>query len=237
MFIAGIVLIALVSLLWYRSAGHNRSDEQILLDAANLFPNDHQTIILKQDSTYQHFSTDSEFTSMGARLSQHFHLPAGQISHDADGHLIYSAKDTAISGTEYSLYLAGLQDKTAYLIYQVQITTPTTPQDIHTIRLSMEKQLKDIGVPIHWNIMIQEQVGKISVSDSSSLFLKIAKALRAQQISTYTDSGSKSISYHSDILLQQPTQGQVNVQAAVHQDSVTGITRLTMGVPMISIEF
>lgn len=240
MLLAGMAIILLLSFGWYQYAMANRTDEYILLSSASLFQKGPQTIILKNNSTYRSFSSLTSFTNMGEGLSRYFGMPKGTVTYDPNEQPIYTARKNTSDGTTLSFYLAGFQDKSTYLIFQVEKTGQTGAIDaksVDRVKLRMEKQLQEMGIKPQWNIMLQEPVGEIPPRDRRLVFTKLAQSLRAREISKYTDSGSESISYHSEIIKQRVQQGDINVQVAVHQNSISGQSRLTIGIPMISIEF
>ncbi|ULL19240.1 hypothetical protein DVH26_35380 [Paenibacillus sp. H1-7] len=197
-------------------------------------------IVMKHTSTYIPYENKEQLLRTGQSLSQTLGLPASQAMIEDGDHLLYkSASTDARSGIETTLLWIGFGDGTTELIVSSQ-TEGTAGAEEAMIRAQRELDGKLLALDIkpQWNIMIQGELSD-SGADPERLLNTLSRQLQGQEVERYEDRGSTSVTYYSPALQERVSNGKhaMNVQIAVHRDSVTGKQRMTIGVPAISIEY
>ena len=105
----------------------------------------------------------------------------------------------------------------------------------------MSTQLKDQGIQGKWNVMIQGNAAEeISLQNNPKEFLaELVHAYKGNVVESYEDATTFSTSLFSSEFEASIRSGnqKVNVQIALHLDTTSGLWRLTVGTPIITMEY
>lgn len=243
-----IVLITLVLTLEAAAQGwtlrpHSDGDLQRLLPLAESVIISDKKVIIKHTSAYLPYKDERDFAQTAQNISTTFKLTAPLNPIRKQNVLLYrfTLKDTAT--TQATLLWIGFPDGST----QLSLTAETLQSDginsLHDLQQQWNTQLQTLGIQSNWNVMIQGNIDADTSSQqpglSPSLQLHITDSLHAQELARYQDANSLSISYHSTIVEESAadTQQKMNLQVAVHRDSITGQQRITIATPAISIAY
>lgn len=247
-----IVLITLVLTLEAAAQGwtlrpHSDGDLQRLLPLAESVIISDKKVIIKHTSAYLPYKDERDFAQTAQNISTTFKLTAPLNPIHKQDVLLYrfTLKDTAT--TQATLLWIGFPDGST----QLSLTAETLQADgintLYDLQQQWNTQLQVLGIQSNWNVMIQGNINADTHPFASSgqpglslsLQLHVTDSLHAQELARYQDANSLSISYHSTIVEESAadTQQKMNLQVAVHRDSITGQQRITIATPAISIAY
>lgn len=126
---------------------------------------------------------------------------------------------------------------------KIQLDGDGEPGLEHLLELQQNawKAMKEAGFEPSWNASAQGAAElRGSLEDmADQLEKKLAESLKIKRIDAYVDSASTSRSYHVPSLAFQVTGtvGEIQMQTAVHKDHDSGLSRFTIGFPVITVEY
>ncbi|WP_338532812.1 YwmB family TATA-box binding protein [Paenibacillus peoriae] len=127
-----------------------------------------------------------------------------------------------------------------YVVVQLESNNAGRERLIQLHKLCAER-LKSMGIQAKWNTALQRS---LHTKESKDQLLKLTEASLAENISMqakerYTDATTVAISYEAPELplMIQSGEHQVQMQMAVHEDREQQNTRITLGFPLITIEY
>jgi hypothetical protein len=231
-----VLMLGTISQGWKAPENADGDLNRLLLLATPVMATD-KKITIKHTSAYRHYSSKAEFLQTARYLSSAFQLPSpSDVTRKQD---LWVYTDVLIdSDTVHATLLwIGFPDGST----QVSLTSETMQESgIQQLRLLQNQwtaELQGIGLRARWNVMIQ---GKATDSTSPSQSLQLlADSLQAQELARYQDAGSLSISYHSPMIRESEIESKepMNLQIAVHLNSITYQPHITIATPAISIEY
>lgn len=235
-----IVMIMAALLIWkgFDVSATADSDAQRLLSFSDRIIEGNKKVLIKQFSPYSTFIDEDDFTKTAAELSTVFGLPVNRpLAHEPD-HLAYQTTSTLRDVRILLLYMGMMQDRSANLVLSLETDSETGLAHILELQQELERKMTSLDIPIRWNVMVQGEL-QGEHSSASEFLHRLPDMLDAAEVERYTDNGTVSVSYFSRDLQARLLTGerQMNLQAAVHQNSVTGKQRVTLGVPVITIEY
>ncbi|MBD0383772.1 YwmB family TATA-box binding protein [Paenibacillus sedimenti] len=183
--------------------------------------------------------TEEQLLQAGKRLSEAFGLPRAETLSETNSHSIYKEKVEVVPGTVATLTVASPQGQSAcYMILQLDASQASDPAKLVKWQEEKGNRLADLGIKGEWNIMVQGYVLS-GQTNTVELIESLVQEYRGKIVESYTDTKTVSVSlaadqFHSSIKSGNQT---VNLQIALHQESTTGLWRLTAGTPIITIEY
>lgn len=158
------------------------------------------------------------------------------------GHDVYRsemAADDQHAGILVNVVVTG--EKEYYAIIQLSGNEHTDQRLLITLHEQVSRLLIDSGMKAAWNFAVQG-TGAMEIGASSQLQLieeQLSGDMHMQAIERYTDNSTASVSYEASdlpIAIKSGTH-HLNMQLAVHQDDEKGTNRVTVGFPVITIEY
>ncbi|WP_413373556.1 YwmB family TATA-box binding protein [Paenibacillus taichungensis] len=158
------------------------------------------------------------------------------------GHDVYRSErvaDAQHTGILVNVVVTG--EKEYYAIIQLSGNEYTDQRLLTTLHEQVSRLLTDSGMKAAWNFAVQGT--DATESGASSQLQQIEEQLSGdmdmQAIERYTDNSTASVSYEASDLPIAIKSGahHLNMQLAVHQDDEKGTTRVTVGFPVITIEY
>ncbi|WP_028549125.1 YwmB family TATA-box binding protein [Paenibacillus sp. UNC451MF] len=236
-----VIVLGCIGSAWaVQAATDGESSFDLLMPLSEQFMNGEQKMIVKHAGTYQSYTNDLQFLQIGQQLSQRFELPVSEeFTRDTD-HLLYktSVQDQP-DGIDTSLLWIGFPDGTSELIITAQTTKPNEAATILSVQQHLADKLVSLHIKPQWNVMIQGIASNAYRTDASPLNDWLKNQLKAKVVEQYEDAGSTSITYYSPLFKDHITNGKqdMNLQVAVHRNSVTQQNRITIGIPAITVEY
>jgi hypothetical protein len=195
-------------------------------------------LVLKWQGEYE--GEGPEAAAAATRLSNELNL--GEVSReDGEGHLTYRAS-AAGEGYKTSLFWSELGDGRSYVIVTLETLDLLNAPELQTAAEEVGNLMRSAGITAEWNTSLQG-AAREQGAPLQALMLTEQKmndqlpGLKVQE--SYEDETTASHSYHTDALLNSVMSGshEVTMQAAIHEDVQKGSSRITIGFPLITIEY
>lgn len=238
-----LLAIGIAVSLWTVHANAANPDLEYLLPLSKQVIASDKKVIIKHTGSYRSFTSKEDFAQIGRTVSsQLFNIPSSSKIIEEGNHLLYQAEAVDSEGIETKLLWIGFSDGTSELIISAEADHLQDADSILKAQKQLTGKLKDIGVKPIWNIMIQGIAAQSSSTKEQVAALQpsFAKQLQAHELNRYEDAGSLSISYYSPQISNATARGEkekMNLQVAIHRNSITQQQRITIGSPAISIEY
>lgn len=170
-------------------------------------------------------------------------LGSGKITHAAeDGHSTYRAETRDAAGTRTSLFWSELSDGTSYVIITYETADLQQGSGLEAAAVSAGTVLQRSGVAAEWNVALQgtAQEGADPREALQLTQLSLAGLLPLMGTAeSYDDEATSSGSYTLPGQGRFVTSGDhsIAMQLAIHRDGETDRNRMTIGLPLITIEY
>lgn len=209
-------------------------DLSTLLLSGNEPFSDSPTITMSYFGYYKEAAGTDDFMEKGALLSEILNLPVGYVENNNSP--VYTVKFEHDQQILISLYLTDNPNHTSTaLSLTLQSSNPSAIPAMKTMKAQMDKKLSQVTSDPQWNTVLQGEFA----GSTDELIDTFSKEFGLAELNRYTDTGTLSISYHSemDSSISSPGDKETNFQIAIHRNSQTDRTRLTIGTPAINIEY
>ncbi|OBZ09565.1 hypothetical protein A8L34_19970 [Bacillus sp. FJAT-27264] len=158
------------------------------------------------------------------------------------GHLIYRATSSLTEDTSISLFWSELGEGHSYVIATLESADLANSGDWQDQAIQMGRLMLKSGIDAKWNASLQ---GTANEQAQPKEALLMAEKNFATQIpglaeaESYEDEATYSRSYTVPGLERFVVSGSHNLgmQAAVHRDGINNENRITIGFPLITIEY
>lgn len=239
----GITIICLF-FGWIRHVdAQAKQDAQLLLNVAVPFMQTNQQITFKYTG---YFGTcdglDTKVMAAGASLSQELGFRSMNNEQLPTKHGIYIVKSEVEAGAVMTLTVASPVGQSAcYAVLRLDASGNAEHDRLLQWQEQMSTQLKEVGIQGKWNVMIQGNAAEdISLQNNPKEFLaELVHAYKGNVVESYEDTTTYSTSLASPEFEASIRSGnqKVNVQIALHLDTTSGLWRLTVGTPIITMEY
>jgi hypothetical protein len=200
------------------------------------------SLTLKWSGKTDGYASESSFRALFNSLMQQLEMNTSSSLEAVNGLPVLRSLTHHNDGPEVQCILAGSEDRqSSYFIMKLQTNRASNLEDLIQWQLNMASKLSAGHLKGAWNTMIQGTVKDEALKQvvPKNLLADISLQLAGHQLEQYTDGRTESISFYSPMLGASVQSGQhrINAQAALHQDSVTNAWRLTLGTPLITMEY
>ncbi|MGQ3478192.1 YwmB family TATA-box binding protein [Paenibacillus sp. TY11] len=183
-------------------------------------------------------SNNEDPADVAAQIADQLNIPTVNKLVE-NGHTVYrSVRDS--ENLKIRLNVMERQTGQWYVVVQLESNDAGREQLIQLHKLCAE-QLKSVGVQAQWNTAVQRS---LHAKESVDQLMKLTEASLAGNFSMqakerYTDATTVAVSYEAPELplMIQSGEHQVHMQMAVHEDKEQQDTRITLGFPLITIEY
>ncbi|TCS83388.1 YwmB family TATA-box binding protein [Tepidibacillus fermentans] len=232
-----MILISILFLLGMTVPNNNKNDLQLLLNGFQQTKAELKQYSFHVGIPYQPLKEEQLFTK-GKELSQIFHLPVGKVE-SFDQQPFYASKGTWENGTEIELQLKNINQNTnTYLV--IKVTGNRSFQELEQDYQTFNKLLQMAHINPKINTCVQGEISdKLNNAEQYQLIQKVLKKIDASIVEELKTDLVTSVSAYSPEVGQaiQTKGGEMNLQMATHYDSLHNKTILTMGTPIITIEY
>ncbi|MDP5275060.1 YwmB family TATA-box binding protein [Chengkuizengella axinellae] len=233
------IFIALLfsSLSYYIYASAEDDFSQFVSLSGDVFPENYQ-FILKHSGLYKSYEEQGSFEQLGDSLMSEFHMPQSESLIDS-GHLVYQSEVELDSGTNLVVRLAGIENEKITYLTLILESDQHSLGSLSTDKTQIETVLEILNIQTNWNTMLQGKYSNHSDDDFNDLWKSLNNKLQLNEIETYTDERTVSTSFYSSKLNSEILSGsnRMNLQVALHQNSINDEWQLTIGSPIITIEY
>ncbi|AIQ49294.1 hypothetical protein R70723_27915 [Paenibacillus sp. FSL R7-0273] len=176
-----------------------------------------------------------------ARLAEQLGLGMPEAAEE-DGHVTYRASRTLDSHSSMSLFWSELGEGASYVIVTVEAQDLLQAAAFQTAVADAGVQLLAAGITAEWNASLQ---GTSLVEESPGEALERVEGAIAERLDgldameSYEDDATSSRSYGITGAQRYVNSGEhrLALQAAVHKNSNDNSNRVTIGLPLITIEY
>jgi hypothetical protein len=222
---------------------------------AQELPNDTQTILEESKSFFQgDYSLHVKWSDEGAgyvsliafqayfnELSQKLGIqPSGNIDY-VNGVPVLRGTSQLAEGAQLQSMLAGSKDqKISTWILKLNAAPPMTMEQMVQAQQTLKHKLANLGFKGLWNTMVQGSIIDARIGDHPEDFIHgINKTMQGYEQEIYQEDQTVSFSLLSKKIHTSVQSGshKVNLQIALHQNSITKVWRFTMGSPLITMEY
>jgi hypothetical protein len=237
-----LLLAAIVIAGWsWPSQAQMSDDLDLLLEASEAYYTDIPSIQIKYGTFLKKaYSNDTELANLATSFNQRLGLSSDHENIEiVQGTSVYTIKASNQS-IQSSLKLSALNKDEMYISLQLscECESPEALKQFKSYRNQVEIHLKKLELNSERNTILQ---GTSTLSDNTidTFWSTLETTLDAELVEAYEGHGTFSHSLYSSKLEQEIYSGinPMNVQAALHQNTVTGDWRLTLGTPIITIEY
>ncbi|NDI35166.1 YwmB family TATA-box binding protein [Chengkuizengella sediminis] len=232
-----VITLLFGSLSYYIYATPEDDFSQFVSLSEKIFPENY-TFILKHSSFYRNYEHQEDFVQIGNLLMNELQMPLGESLIELN-HLVYKSQIEIENEMNLDVRLTGMNnDKSTYLT----ITLESNHQSLDSLSMTktkIEATLEKLNMKVNWNSMIQGKYTNANEVDFLKLWEQLNNALQLNEIETYTDKRTISNSYYSPNLNTKILSGSnpMNLQVALHQNSLNDEWQLTIGSPIITMEY
>ncbi|CAN7224507.1 YwmB family TATA-box binding protein [Paenibacillus sp. LjRoot153] len=218
-------------------------DAQLLLNVAKPYMQSNEQITFKYTG---YFGTcdgvDAKVMGAGERLSQKFGFQSYTNEPISLKNGIYTIKSEVAGSTVATLTIASPVGQSAcYAVLRLDASGSADQAWLLKWQEQMTAQLNEQGIQGMWNVMIQGTAAEdFSLTNDPKEFLaELVKAYEGNVVERYEDGTTFSASLVSSEFEASIRSGnqKVNVQIALHLDTTSGLWRLTIGTPIITMEY
>ncbi|NQX64398.1 YwmB family TATA-box binding protein [Paenibacillus qinlingensis] len=218
-------------------------DAQLLLRVAKPFMQSNEHITFKYTG---YFGTcdgvNAKVMDAGERLSNKLGFQSYTNEPLSLNSSIYTVKSEVAGSAVATLTVASpLGQSACYAVLRVDAPGSADQDQLLKWQEQMTTQLIGQGIQGMWNVMIQGSAAEdLSLSNDPKEFLaELVQAYKGNVVERYEDGTTFSASLVSSEFEASIRSGnqKVNVQIALHLDTTSGLWRLTIGTPIITMEY
>ncbi len=235
-----LFIISLLFMIGMIVHGYEQQDIHMLIQAFEYSGADLNAYSLHVAIPYGKYKNNQQLLSEGKELSQRFHLPQSKKLVEIGLEKGYLSKGSWGKASEAELQWKRIskQHQELYLVFKLN-GTDSLEQFQKDYQQLLEILQKNQMSPII-NSCIQGNINdKLSNIQQVVLIEKIIHILGGEKVETLNTALVKSISAYSPKIQHSIWTGhkKMNVQVATHVNKLTQTTILTMGTPIITIEY
>ena len=235
-----IISASLVS--WKHSeAKYNTNDTSTLLELSKPLLQGDYSIQIKWSAEGAGYSSLTSLMDYSNGLSQKLGIQPSEHFEYVNELPVLRSMNLLANGTQLKSMLVGSKDqKTTTWIIELLPTSLLTVEQIAQAQLMLEQKLIFLGFKGSWNTMVQGALIDDKIGEHPEKYInRISDKVAGSEQETYQDEHTISVSFLSPQLKTAVQSGnhKVNLQVALHQNSITKTWRLTLGAPLITIEY
>jgi len=182
--------------------------------------------------------TEDQLLAEGKKLSDIFQIPVGQVEQFGQ-EFFYVSKGTWNNNTQIEVQLKNMKERSS-TYFVVNVTGNNSFQQLEKDYIQLVKMLQKSRINPKINSCIQGEISdKLNKVDQYHLIQEILKNTDSSIVEELKTDLVTSVSAYSDEIGQaiQTKGGSMNLQVATHYDVLHNKTILTMGTPIITIEY
>jgi hypothetical protein len=237
-----ILIIPTTFLSWNHSKAKELSnDTQTILEESKSFLQGDYSLNVKWTDEGAGYASLVAFQAYFNELSQKLGIqPSGNIDY-VNGLPVLRGSSQLAEGAQLQSMLAGSKDqKISTWILKLNAAPPMTIEQMVQAQQALEHKLANLGFKGSWNTMVQGSLIDAGIGDNPEVLIhRISENMQGYEQEIYQEDQTVSVSLLSKKMHKSVQSGnhKVNLQIALHQNSITKVWRFTMGSPLITIEY
>lgn len=165
---------------------------------------------------------------------------SGSTSNELQGNDVFQAEGDR-SGVSVHLDWALTKQGHSYVRVMLVGEAAAQAREMMSLQQHVQERMEQAGIPNTWNASIQGYATKSGSVDATMAQVEeaVARKLPLRSVEDYADVTTISRSYEAPSLGTFVKSGDtpIHMQIAVHEDSVKKSSRITIGFPVITIEY
>ncbi|MGE7827729.1 YwmB family TATA-box binding protein [Paenibacillus sp. NPDC093718] len=165
---------------------------------------------------------------------------SGVTAAELHGNDVFQAEGV-LSGVSVHLDWALTKEGHSYIRVMLVGEAAVQTREMMVLQQQIQEQMEQAGIPYTWNAAIQGYASKTGSVEGTMAQVEeaIAQKLPLHSVEDYADDKTLSRSYEAPSLRNFVKSGDmpIHMQVAVHEDSVKKSSRITIGFPVITIEY
>lgn len=237
-FLATIILILLFMLSTVQ--GNEQSDIDVLIDAFNSSNAEIEFYSLQFSDKYGKYINDKVLLKEGNEICSKLGMPIQSKLVESDGQNIFVSIGCWGADSEVSVVIKRKDGKSEDLFIIFKLIGDSSTEDLRNNYYHITKKLQENLINIKINSCIQGKMYvNLNTTGKYALTQNILQKLEAEKVESYDSDLVKSISAFLPSIENYIWTGdkKMNFQISTHYDSVHQKTILTMGTPIINIEY
>jgi hypothetical protein len=222
-----------------------KSDVHTLIDSTHTWV-ESETVLVSYQDFYKTYVDEQELAKNGRQLEAAFGFPAaGSLLHSPEKRPVYR---TVVNrkGILISLNLTAIEEhNTQYLVITLESTETEPDSELFDKRAwleqqkSIEKKLRAMGISDEGQTTIEGVLPASFQHHPAAWQSSLIDALELNELESYQDHRTLSVSYYSPQLSNHIISGtkKMNLQIALSHDSHENQWRVTIGSPIITVEY
>ncbi|MUG66435.1 hypothetical protein GNP94_10540 [Paenibacillus campinasensis] len=156
------------------------------------------------------------------------------------GNDVYHAEEV-IGGIQTALNWAVTPDGNSYVRVMLTEERPDKVERLTALQQQVQTEMAALGIKADWNASMQGYAGQTAAVHETiaQVERELSPMLHFQQVENYEDVTTISRSYNVPDLPLHVMSGRqpIQMQIAVHEDSINKWNRITIGFPVITVEY
>lgn len=235
-YLIAVLALAIIPLIWFGNT-HTYGQSTEKQDIASLLITEKDafseapTVIVSYFGYLRKHAPADQLMNQGAALSEQLGLPAGSVEVQQNTYPAYvvQAQDSDSITVSMKLGIAPGHSEAA-LSLTLQSSDPADSDAMSALKARMDRLLSEMTTGGAWTTVTQGSIA----AGTEDVIRELSNKLKLKESERYQDTGTLSITYRSGI---EPNSPHTSVQVALHRNSETGQTRLTIGTPAIHVEY
>jgi hypothetical protein len=218
-------------------------DMQKLLQATEPYMQQNRELTIKYTGYYSSCANSGQLLEAGKKLSKSLGFPISAELNNTSQHPIYSIEKNLGELSKASLQMIKLEDSSScYLVIRLVTSGGGDLSEANDWRKEIERQLTKLDINGQWNFMVKGNVAYKDMQSNDSMhdiMNSFLDTVDGKMVESYSDQGTLSFSLTAKLFNNFIQSGDhlINLQAALHRNSLTGEMRLTVATPMITAEY
>lgn len=195
-------------------------------------------VVVKWQGEWHHEGEKSTL-EVAQQLATNMELSLPQAVFNTD-HVSYRSL-TSVNGITVIFHWQVISEEKSYMIVTLESHEPSQQLSLLHLQDRIQTQIHLMNMEAEWNASVQGNVikGQSIANTMEEVETKLQSHLEFSQVESYQDEMTLSHSYRAPMLNFNLVSGDhyLDLQTAVHYDEILGENRITIGFPVITIEF
>jgi hypothetical protein len=237
------LLIVPVVLIGWDYPGDNEAnqDMQMVIELSKPLLQEGNTYLIKWSGKLAGYTDLASFQDSYNMLSRQLSFQVNRELEYVNGlPVLRSSKQLTNGALLQWMYVGSKDQKSSILMLKLTADAYVSYQNLVSLQLEIQKKLIHVNLDGKWNTMVQGILTTIGPGDDPESLLKgLTEEVEGTEQELYRDEQTLSASLFTRKLKGTVKSGRhkVNLQIALHQNSITKEWRLTMGSPLITMEY
>jgi hypothetical protein len=212
---------------------------QRLLEVTKPYMAQDRELTIKYTGSIGNCDNTDQLLQAGQRVSKALDFPVASVLNE---HSIYNVEQSVGSLNKATIQMIRVkQSHSCYLVVRLVSSVKDDFFQANQWQVEMDVRLTKQGIGGQWNMMVQGIAADSDVQkDSTQAIMKsFLHTVNGKTVESYTDQGTLSLSLYSEQFRNsiKSREHAMNLQAALHRNSITGEMRLTVATPIITAEY